>query len=632
MIRARRLAAAVAVGGTLGCAALGLAGGRLAVAQQQPAGQQQPVGQQPAAQGQQQPGGQPPGGQQPAGQGAAGAGPSSTASTILDPPEVQQAARDGLVVVAEKAAILDRLKAFSSPKPPPVSDLVAAVDLGTADTTADLLAELVDLDARGDQILSVLEYQQIGLSREVTEVLGGFDEAGLARLRAGDTGFVEAGIYLSAADDLASRDGRPPPDNVRTRVEPAALVAAYREADAATPPSSSTSTTPAAGPAASPPGGARPAGPTSTVAVATAAASTTAGGLGGLVLLIGALVVAVAIGVAVVLVRGRKAKASVPYDELLEVSRTLALARTPADVERVAAQEAARLVGTRSTATGAVLRRATTGLEVGYETLEGVLVPDRLGEGMLRRVVDTGQPVAQVVTHEPAVRSLPSAVVAVPVIGAGRVDGLVIAVRSPDAPFTDDEVSLLAKLGPIVAAALDSARHADASTAASLTDPLTQVGNRRKLEKDLTEHLLGATGTTALVMVDLDHFKQVNDTHGHPAGDALLVGVAGVLQEVVRPGDGVYRYGGEEFALVLRDADVASATVAAERAREALRGREFDVGSGARLRVTASLGVAATTDADDLDGLGLIARADQGLYEAKRSGRDRVVASSASPA
>ena len=317
MIRARRLMAAVAVGGTLGCAALGFAGGRLAVAQQQPAGQGQ-TGQPPAGQA-----GQPPSGQGQAGQpgtGAGGAAPSSTASTIADPPEVQQAARDGLVVVAEKAAILDRLKAFASPKPPPVSDLVVAVDLGTSDTTADLLAELVDLDDRGDQILSVLEYQQIGLSREVTEVLGGFDEAGLARLRAGDTGFIEAGIYLSAADDLASRDGRPPPDNVRTRVDPAALAAAYVAAEAGTPPTSSTSTAPAR-PGASPtPGGAQPAGP-STTAVVASASSASSGGIGGLVLLIGALVLAVAVGVAVVLVRGRKAKGSVPYDELLEVSR-----------------------------------------------------------------------------------------------------------------------------------------------------------------------------------------------------------------------------------------------------------------------------------------------------------------------
>ena len=611
MVRARRLAAVAAAVAVVG--AILVAGVTSAGAQQQPGGPSQPS----------QPG-------QPAA-GSGGAAAPSTASTVLDPPEVQQAARDGLVIVAEKAAILDRLQAFASPKPPPLSDLVTAVDLGTADDTASLLTQLVDLDDRGDQVLSVLEYQQVGLSREVDEVLGGFDEAGLARLRTGDTGFIDAGIYLSAADDLAARDGRPPPGNVRSRVEPAALVAAYLAAESgAAPPSSTTPARP--GPGGSAPGGAQPVGPTTTVAVAATAGSTS-GGLGGLALLVGALVVAVAVGVGIVLVRGRRSRGgAVPYDDLLEVSRTLALARTPDDVERVAAQEAARLVGSRSTATGAVLRRATTGLEVGYETLDGVLVPDRLAEGMLRRVVDTGQPVAQVVTHEPAVRSLPSAVVAIPVIGAGRVDGLVVAVRSPDAPFTDDEVSLLAKLGPIVAAALDSARHADASTAASLTDPLTQVGNRRKLEKDLTEHLLGATATTALVMVDLDHFKQVNDTHGHPAGDSLLVGVAGVLQEVVRPGDGVYRYGGEEFALVLRDADVPSATIAAERAREALRSREFDVGGEVRLRVTASLGVAATTDPDDLDGLGLIARADQGLYEAKRSGRDRVVASSTSPA
>ncbi len=108
MVRARRLAA-VAAASVVG--AILVAGVASAGAQQQPGGPSQPS--------------------QP-GQSAAGGGAAapSTASTVLDPPEVQQAARDGLVIVAEKAAILDRLQAFASPKPPPVSDLVTAVDLG----------------------------------------------------------------------------------------------------------------------------------------------------------------------------------------------------------------------------------------------------------------------------------------------------------------------------------------------------------------------------------------------------------------------------------------------------------------------------------------------------------------------
>src|SRR5690606_23670437 len=104
------------------------------------------------------------------------------------------------------------------------------------------------------------------------------------------------------------------------------------------------------------------------------------------------------------------------------------------------------------------------------------------------------------------------------------------------------------------------------------------------------------------------------------------------LRDTVRPGDGVYRYGGEEFALVLPGADTEAAVTAAERALDAVRSHTFDLGDGTAHRVTASLGVAATGEPDVLDGLGLIARADRALYDAKRNGRNRVIAAAPSPA
>jgi diguanylate cyclase (GGDEF)-like protein len=340
---------------------------------------------------------------------------------------------------------------------------------------------------------------------------------------------------------------------------------------------------------------------------------------------LGVLVVVAIVGALIALRRGRGSGAGAQYDELLEVSRTLASARSRDDVERITAVEAVRLLGGPNQANAAVVRRGPTGLEIGYATLADVLVPERLGDGLLARVVETGQAVGSVVTHEPALRSLPAALAAVPVIGGGKVEGVIMVVRTPDQPFTEPELALLRKMGPITAASLDSARHADASAAASLTDPLTEVGNRRKLEMDLHDALAAATGPTALVMVDLDHFKAVNDTYGHPAGDALLRHVAGVLREVVRPEDGVYRYGGEEFALLLPATPEHEAARVADRARESLGGREVALTDLVVPAPTASLGVAATAGAGDLDGLGLISRADRALYRAKDDGRNRVV-------
>jgi diguanylate cyclase (GGDEF)-like protein len=128
-------------------------------------------------------------------------------------------------------------------------------------------------------------------------------------------------------------------------------------------------------------------------------------------------------------------------------------------------------------------------------------------------------------------------------------------------------------------------------------------------------------------MVDLDHFKSVNDTHGHPAGDKLLQQVAREIRDTIRPIDSVYRFGGEEFCVVLRDAGEGSedALDIAERIRDAVGSRTYDVGIGTPLHMTASLGVAtASDDEGSRDGAALLARADGALYAAKRGGRDRV--------
>ena len=127
----------------------------------------------------------------------------------------------------------------------------------------------------------------------------------------------------------------------------------------------------------------------------------------------------------------------------------------------------------------------------------------------------------------------------------------------------------------------------------------------------------GAGAGLSAIMIDLDHFKAVNDTFGHPVGDQVLIETARRLRESSRAGDVVARIGGEEFLMLLPDTDSVTAFAVAERVRDAVRSDDYPAGAG---RLTASLGV--STLSGDLDAEGLIAQADAALYWAKRHGRD----------
>ena len=162
----------------------------------------------------------------------------------------------------------------------------------------------------------------------------------------------------------------------------------------------------------------------------------------------------------------------------------------------------------------------------------------------------------------------------------------------------------------------------------SQTDGLTGVDNRRHIEERLTAafaHAAQRNEPLAVVMTDVDHFKIVNDTHGHQAGDAVLKQVAASLRESAREIDRVGRYGGEEFLVLLPGATLEDARRFAERARQAVAGREFTYEGGA-LRRTLSAGVAAWPHADIRHQEALVKAADDALYVAKSSGRNRVVA------
>jgi diguanylate cyclase (GGDEF)-like protein len=153
-------------------------------------------------------------------------------------------------------------------------------------------------------------------------------------------------------------------------------------------------------------------------------------------------------------------------------------------------------------------------------------------------------------------------------------------------------------------------------------DPLTGLRNRRRFVDDLTTRLATAAATgqpMSLVLLDVDHFKAINDTHGHAVGDDVLVGVARALSAHARSED-LVRYGGEEFIVLLPQLDAATARARAEVLRRACAETAFGVEG---LRVTISAGVATSPDHGSTPDELLLA-ADRALYEAKEGGRDQV--------
>jgi diguanylate cyclase (GGDEF)-like protein len=161
----------------------------------------------------------------------------------------------------------------------------------------------------------------------------------------------------------------------------------------------------------------------------------------------------------------------------------------------------------------------------------------------------------------------------------------------------------------------------------SLKDPLTGLSNRRQFRAvlDRTTDMVARSGEPALLlMVDIDHFKRVNDTHGHLAGDMVLQAVAAALAKCVRPMDTVARYGGEEFAVVLPNCHTFFGGTVAERIRQTIENMPVKINSGELLRVTVSIGGAYAPEWVRSTATLWTERADVQLYRAKNEGRNRV--------
>ncbi|HXW76441.1 MAG TPA: GGDEF domain-containing protein [Candidatus Eremiobacteraceae bacterium] len=192
----------------------------------------------------------------------------------------------------------------------------------------------------------------------------------------------------------------------------------------------------------------------------------------------------------------------------------------------------------------------------------------------------------------------------------------------------DVHVARLTQLAGLTGKCLTNARLFAKSIVAGVTDELTGVFNRRYLDRRLGEELRRARRLDerlGLVLLDLDHFKSVNDEHGHQEGDRLLCSVAQAIVTCVRDIDLVTRWGGEEFAVIVPGADSTQAVVVAERIRTAVETLTLQTADGGTLRVTMSCGVAWAAPHIHTPAQ-FIAAADRCLLEAKRLGRNRTIA------
>jgi diguanylate cyclase (GGDEF)-like protein len=219
-----------------------------------------------------------------------------------------------------------------------------------------------------------------------------------------------------------------------------------------------------------------------------------------------------------------------------------------------------------------------------------------------------------------------ASLLAVPLKARNRTLGALILTGARGS-FDATSHRVLGILANQAAATLSLIRDREQQKELAVRDGLTNLYNRRAFNELLVQALARedrSGGQLALILLDLDHFKKLNDTYGHPAGDAALRSTARVLGQHLRKGDQAARYGGEEFVIILPGTDEAGALHLAERAREAIQQHHL-VFEGAKISLTASFGT-AVWPSDGREAEALLASVDRALYAAKEGGRNRVIA------
>jgi diguanylate cyclase (GGDEF)-like protein len=216
--------------------------------------------------------------------------------------------------------------------------------------------------------------------------------------------------------------------------------------------------------------------------------------------------------------------------------------------------------------------------------------------------------------------------ICVPMVSHNEVIGVLHVEREQEDAFDDEDARTGSRVAEQVALAMANLRLMRRMEEQAMTDPLTGLANPRAFDPMVERELAIARREgqrVAVIMLDLDHFKQFNDAHGHPAGDEALRAFARTVRGTLRETDVAARYGGEEFAVLLRGTDLARARTVADKLRSAIEVTPIEIGPNRFAKITASLGVAAS-DAHGTDRMQLMRLADAALYMAKRDGRNRV--------
>ena len=271
-----------------------------------------------------------------------------------------------------------------------------------------------------------------------------------------------------------------------------------------------------------------------------------------------------------------------------------------------------------------VLARSKWAHEVMSETFS-------FGEGITGWAVEHREPVLANKAHlDPRVRFVPGtpvdpeALIAVPLIARGRLKGTLNIYRvGEDVAFSEEEFHLACRFGDAAALAIDNAHVRARLEHQASTDALTGLYNHRTFHDRLRQEVMRASmehDTVALLMLDLDDFKKVNDVYGHGIGDQLLLEVADVLRRTVRENDAVCRVGGEEFAIILPSGDLASATALAHRLGARLGGLEAEAAGP----LTVSTGIAVSPD-HAANPRELVACAEAAMMTAKTRGKGLVL-------
>ncbi len=565
---------------------------------------------------------------------------------VEDPPTAEWASLSAPALVDE-IAFLAELGAFRAD---PTVELILDWWEPYGEQRDFLVEELQFIDEDNENLLGLLDPEQTRLLSTATKVaLGSLPAEALQRIDSGETGFLEAAPWLDALTDLIVRRGRPP--LVRDPGERVVIAEVLDEVDRtggvdldlwfdpstiAPPPTPAiadggTTATVADDAPVQDGVGTADADPAS-VFDALADAEPSDDASLPIIPIAGGVAVAVVLVVVILFARRRRsptpvAAAATPsgrsagLTDVLETTRRMTAALDELEVQTIAVSESVRLTGAEA---GAFVASGPAGARYSVRSIPELFSDEPITGGALGRVMETGQAVQLVSDDEPSLARLPAALAAVPVIAGGGVTGAIVVIRRATEPFDANDVRSLELLAPVTGSALRAAATHNTVVTAADRDGLTELHNRRRLDHDLDE--LGTVEgheAVGFAMVDVDFFKKFNDTHGHGAGDEVLRLVARTIAENVRPEDTVYRYGGEEFSVLLRGCTDHEATEVMERVRQAVERIDLSgVVSEEPRTVTVSVGLATSGHGTPSE---LPEVADAALYDAKHAGRNRVV-------